>query len=73
MTLDKLKINTSATILSIDDSIYKNRLISLGFYKGNTIKMEHISMFGDPCIVEVCNTRLAISKNILKTITVIIN
>lgn len=69
MTLADLEINDERLITKIlgEDDI-KARLLTLGFFTGNTVCVLHKSFRN--ALVKVGATRMAISSNLLETIEV---
>lgn len=51
MTLDKLIENDTGIITSISDKLLEQQLLSLGFIKGEEIKVERIAPLNDPMLI----------------------
>ena len=74
ISLNKLKINETATINSIDNkSNLKRRLEDLGFVKGSKIKCEFSSPFKDPTAYFIKGSLIALRNDDSKYIKVIID
>ena len=73
-TLNKLKINQSATVIEIaKNSNLKRRFEDLGIIKGTTIKCEFKAPFNDPTAYLIKGCTIAIREDDSKYIRVIIN
>ncbi|MBQ9024340.1 MAG: ferrous iron transport protein A [Bacilli bacterium] len=71
ITLDKLKINEIAKVISIDSKCeLKRRLEDLGIIKGSTIKCEFTSPFKDPTAYLIKGCTIAIRNDTSKYIKV---
>jgi ferrous iron transport protein A len=61
MTLDKLNIKESASIINIDcDSVLKNRFYSFGIVKGSIIIVEAITLTRSTIEIKVNNSKIAL-------------
>ena len=63
-TLDKLNLNTTANIESLDcTGSIRRRLLDLGLVNGTKITPVFISPFGDPVAYEVRGSVIALREN----------
>lgn len=64
MTLDKLKINRCARIVSVDvpDRNVKRHLLEMGLTRGVKVCLKNIAPLGDPISIELRGYELAIRK-----------
>lgn len=72
MTLDKLRLNKNARIISINvpNKNIKRHLLEMGLTRGTKIKLKNIAPLGDPISIELRGYELAIRKEDSKFIFV---
>ncbi len=71
LTLDKLNINSSAIISSLEcNGDLRRRLLDLGLVKGTTIKAIFTSPIGNPIAYEIRGTTIALRKEDSKFINI---
>lgn len=72
MTLDKLRLNKNARIISINvpNKNVKRHLLEMGLTRGTKIKLKNIAPLGDPISIELRGYELAIRKEDSKFIFV---
>ncbi|MER2492834.1 FeoA family protein [Catenovulum sediminis] len=72
MTLNKLPVGTSATVLSISPSQagFRRKLLSLGMTPGAKITVKRLAPLGDPIEIEVRGFSLSLRKSEAETIQV---
>ncbi|MEN2998937.1 MAG: FeoA family protein [Brevinematia bacterium] len=63
MRLSNTKLGNRGKIVKIEgNDEFKKRLLSMGFFEGEEVLVENISLFGSPIIVNVRSTKLALRK-----------
>lgn len=72
MTLDKLRVNSYARIISVNvpNKNVKRHLLEMGLTKGTKIQLKNIAPLGDPLSIELRGYELAIRKEDSKFILV---
>lgn len=72
MTLDKLRVNNYARIISVNvpNKNVKRHLLEMGLTKGTKIQLKNIAPLGDPLSIELRGYELAIRKEDSKFIFV---
>ena len=74
LTLDKLPLNITAEIYSINcNDMLKRRLLDLGLINGTKITPIFNSPFGDPVAYKIRSSTIALRKDDAKNITCLIN
>jgi ferrous iron transport protein A len=67
-TLDKLKIGESGIIMALTKKELALKLIEMGCFPGETIKLTKIAPFGDPIAVEISGYQLSMRKEEASTV-----
>ncbi len=62
LTLDKLSLNTTAQIRSVSENPFRNKLLDMGLYPGQVLKITHKAPFGDPLAVKLEDSMLMLRK-----------
>lgn len=72
MTLDKLRVNNYARIISVNvpNKNVKRHLLEIGLTNGTKIQLKNIAPLGDPLSIELRGYELAIRKEDSKFIFV---
>jgi ferrous iron transport protein A len=70
LTIDSLQKGQKAKIISFDDSIVPLKLIEMGCLEGNIVELLQIAPLGDPLLLSVNDTNLAIRKEMANRIFV---
>jgi ferrous iron transport protein A len=71
MKLTDLKMGQKATIVSIDDAIFSNRLLEMGCLPGEELEVIHFAPYGDPIAIKILGYSLALRKSEAETIEVV--
>jgi ferrous iron transport protein A len=71
MKLTDLKMGQKATIVSIDDAIFSNRLLEMGCLPGEELEVIHCAPYGDPIAIKILGYSLALRKSEAETIEVL--
>lgn len=70
-TLDKLAVGSRARILEIStDCGRANRMASLGFIPGHSVRVTRIAPLGDPMTVEVDGREISLRRSEAKIIAI---
>ena len=70
LNLGKVEFDTAVKLISIDDHLLSERLLSLGFLNGALIKLKNKSPFGNAYLVEVNHRYVALRKEELTLLKV---
>lgn len=62
MKLSDLKKGNKGIVQELDNHELSNRLLDMGFYEGQNVKVLFFSPFGDPISVQVGDTMVSIRK-----------
>jgi len=65
MTISQLKVGQTATIIGYTkggDTVYRNKLLSMGLTKGTRITITKTAPFGDPVEIQVRDFKLSLRK-----------
>ncbi len=66
-----IPVGKTCTVKEINgDNLLKKRLNSLGIIKNSTITIYKKALFGDPVIIKVNNSTIALRKKIFKNIII---
>ena len=61
--LAALPIGTAAIIDGFSNDFLAEKLLELGFVPGETVRVEHRAVFGDPMVVAVAGFRVSLRKS----------
>ncbi len=72
-TLDQLIPNIEATITGYLDDTIKEKMLEMGCLPGAKVSLNRTAPLGDPIIIEVGDTKLALRKEEAKFISIATN
>ena len=70
MLLSQTKRGQAVTVEELVCAVSKQRLLDLGIFKGTKIKVKGFAPLGDPMIIEVGDSEIALRKSDAKNILV---
>jgi ferrous iron transport protein A len=63
LTLDLLQKGTKASVQGFEDEVVEEKMLEMGCLPGSILEVERIAPLGDPIIINVSGSNLALRKD----------